>query len=62
LIPQDIQTDRSIGIDVGVVDLCRKADFGGLEGVVGGKADGEEEDTPSIRRITLGIIYRWQIV
>ena len=53
LIPQDIQTNGTIGIDVGVVNLRRKTDLGRFEGVIGGKADGEEENTACIRRVTL---------
>jgi hypothetical protein len=34
LIPQDVQTDRTVRVDVGVVDFGGEADFGGLEGVV----------------------------
>jgi hypothetical protein len=39
LIPQDVQTNGAIGIDVGVVDLGREADFGWLEGVIGRETD-----------------------
>lgn len=34
LIPQNVQTDRPVRVDVRVVDSGGKADFGGLEGVV----------------------------
>ena len=34
LIPQNVQTDRPVRVDVRVVDSSGKADFGGLEGVV----------------------------
>ena len=53
LIPQDIQTDGAIGIDVRVVDLGRKTDLGRFEGVIGRKGDREEENTACIRRVTL---------
>ena len=49
LVPEDIQTDRPVRVDVRVVDLGREADLGGLEGVVGGESDGKEEDATGIR-------------
>ena len=39
LVPQDIQTDRTVGVDIGVVDLGREADLWRLEGVIGGEGD-----------------------
>jgi hypothetical protein len=45
LIPQDIQTDGTVGVDVGVIDLGRKTNLRRLEGVIGGERDGEEENT-----------------
>ena len=53
LVSQDIHDNRAVGIDVWVVDLGQEADLGGLEWVIGGQRDGEEEDATSIRRITL---------
>lgn len=53
MVSQDIQANRAVGVDVWVVDLGREADLGGLEWVIGGERDGEEEDTASIRRVTL---------
>ena len=49
LIPQNVQANRAVGVDVGVVDLRRERDLRGLEGVVGGESDGEEEDAASVR-------------
>ena len=49
LVPQDIQTDRTVGVDIGVIDLGREADLGRLEGVVGGESDREEEHAASVR-------------
>lgn len=49
LVPQDIETDRTVRVDVRVVDLGREADLGRLEGVVGGESDGEEEDAAGVR-------------
>ena len=45
-----------------MVDLGGEADFGRLEGVVGGEGDGEEEDTASVWRVTLRrvAIRRWK--
>lgn len=48
LIPQNVQTDRPIRVDVGVVDLRREADLGRLEGVVGGEGNREEEDASGV--------------
>ena len=53
LIPQDIQTNGTIGIDVGVVNLGRKTDLGRFKGVIGREGDGEEENAACIRRVTL---------
>ena len=54
--PQDVQADRAVGVDVGVVDPrgeshlgehhpgdTERPDLGGLEGVVGGEVDRQEE-------------------
>ena len=49
LVPQDIETDRAVGVDVRVVDLGREADLGRLEGVVGGEGDREEKDASGVR-------------
>ena len=48
LIPQDVQTDGTVGVDVRVVDLGREGDLGGLEGVVGREGDREEEDAAGV--------------
>jgi hypothetical protein len=48
LVPQDIQTNRAICIDIGVVDLGCEADFRGLKGVVRRECDGQEENTSGI--------------
>ena len=49
--PQDVETDGPVGVDVGVVDLGGEGDLGGLEGVVCGEVDGEEEDPSLIRTV-----------
>ena len=49
LVSKDVEANGAVGIDVGVVDLGRKADFGWFERIVGGESDGEEEDTARIR-------------
>ena len=36
-----------------MVDASREVDLGGLEGVVGGEVDSEEEDTARVWRFTL---------
>ena len=48
LIPEDVKTDGSIRIDVGVVDLRGEADLRWLEGVVCRKRDREEEHATGI--------------
>ena len=48
LIPQDVQADRAVAVDVGVVDAGGEVDLRGLEGVVCGEVDGEEEDTAGV--------------
>ena len=53
LIPQDIETNRSIRVDVRMVDLGREGDFGRFEGVVGRERDRQEEDASSVRRVCL---------
>lgn len=53
MVPQDIQTDAAIGVDVGVVDASREVDLRGLEGVVGREVDGEEENASRVWRVTL---------
>ena len=53
MISQDIQTNGTVGVDVGVVDLGSKTNLGRLERVIGGEGDGEEEDASCVRRFTL---------
>jgi hypothetical protein len=53
LVPQDVQTDTAVGVDVGVIDAGGEVDLGGLEWVVGGEVDGEEEDTSRVWRVRL---------
>lgn len=53
LVSQDIQANRAVGVDVWVINLGREADLGGLEWIIGGERNGEEENASSIRRITL---------
>ena len=53
MVPQDIKTDGTICVDVGVIDLGREADLGWLEGVIDWERDGKEKDTASIRRLPL---------
>lgn len=53
MIPQDVQTDAAVGVDVGVVDASSEVDLGRLEGVVGGEVDSKEEDTSRVWGVTL---------
>lgn len=48
LIPQNVQANRAIRIDVGMVNLGGEADFGRFEGVVGREGNGEEKDAASV--------------
>jgi hypothetical protein len=48
LIPQDVQADGAVAVDVGVVDACGEVDLRRLEGVVCGEVDGEEEDAAGV--------------
>lgn len=48
LIPQDVQADRAVAVDVGMVDAGGEVDLRGLEGVVCGEVDGEEEDAAGV--------------
>jgi len=53
LVPQDVETDAAVGVDVGVVDAGGEVDLRGLEWVVGRKVDVEEEDASRVWRVTL---------
>lgn len=53
MISQNVQTNATVGVDVRVVDLGSEADFGGLEGVIGGEGDGKEKNASCIRRVSL---------
>lgn len=52
LVTENIQTDGTIGIDIGMVDPSDKVDLWGFKGIIGGKVDREEEDASRVRRIT----------
>jgi len=56
LVPQDIKTDGTIGIDVGVIYLGRETDLRRFEGIVGRERNGKEEDAAGVRRISLRVI------
>ena len=53
LVSQDVQTDATVRVDVGVVDARSEVNLRRLERVVCGEVDGEEENTTGVRRITL---------
>ena len=53
LVPQDIQTDRPVRVDVRMVDLGREADLGRLKRVIGGEGDRKEKDAARIWGISL---------
>jgi hypothetical protein len=48
LIPQYIQADTSVAVDVGMVDAGGEVDLRRLERVVCGEVDGEEEDATGV--------------
>jgi hypothetical protein len=48
LVSQNVQADASVRVDVRVVDAGSEVDLRGLEGVVGGEVDCEEEDTAGV--------------
>ena len=43
MIPQDVKADTAVGIDVGVIDTRSKVHLRGLEWVVGGESNAQEE-------------------
>lgn len=51
MVPQNIETDTAIGVDIGMVDSGGEVDLRRLERVVGGEVNGKEEDTPRVRRV-----------
>lgn len=53
LVPQDVQTDAAVRVDVGVVDTGGEVDLWGLEGVVGREMDVEEENATGVWRVAL---------
>ena len=44
MVPQDIQTDAAVRVDIGVVDASGEVDLWRLEGVVGREVDIQEEN------------------
>jgi hypothetical protein len=48
LILQNIETDRSIGVDVWVVDLGDEVAFGWPKGIIGGEVNVKEEDSARV--------------
>lgn len=53
LVPQDVQTDAAVRVDVGVVDASGEVDLRGLEGVVGREVDVQEENASRVWRLAL---------
>jgi len=51
LIPQDVQTDAAVAVDVRVVDTGGEVDLRRLERVVGGEVDRKEEDAAGVWRV-----------
>ena len=52
LRPENVEADGTIGVDVGVVDLCCKGNLRRLERVVGGEVYGKEEHASLKRAVT----------
>jgi len=52
LVPQDVQTDTAVRVDVGVIDAGGEVNLGRLERVVGREVNREEEDTSGVWRVT----------
>lgn len=48
LVPQNVEADAAIGIDIGMVDSGCEVDLRRLEWVVGRKVYSEKKDAPSI--------------
>lgn len=53
MVPQDVQTDTAVRVDVGVIDAGGEVNLGRLERVVGREVNREEEDTSGVWRVTL---------
>lgn len=53
MVPQDVQTDAAVRVDVGVVDASGEVDLRGLEGVVGREVDVQEENASRVWRVAL---------
>lgn len=51
LIPQDVQANAAVAVDVGVVDAGGEVDLRWLEWVVGGEVDREEEYAAGVGRV-----------
>ena len=51
LVLEDVQTDGSIGVDIGMVNAGRELALGGLERVVIGESDVEEENAALVRTV-----------
>jgi len=48
LVSENVETDASVGVDVGVVDAGGEVDLRRLEGVVCREVNGEEEYTTGV--------------
>ena len=51
LVLEDVQADRTVAVDVHMVDLRGESDLGRLEGVVGREVDVQEEDALVVGRV-----------
>lgn len=53
LVPQDVQTDAAVRVDVGVVDASGEVDLWRLERVVGREVNVQEENAARVWRVAL---------
>lgn len=51
LVPQDVQTDAAVAVDVGMIDAGGEVDLWWLERVVGREVDCKEEDAAGVWRV-----------
>ena len=56
LVPEDIKTDTTVGIDVRVVNLGLERDLRRLEGIVRGEGNRQEEDATRVGRVALSCV------
>lgn len=53
LVSKDVEANAAICVDVGVIDAGGEVDLWGLEGVIGGESDAQEEHAGGVRAVRL---------